>query len=118
MGSEKEIIKRYRKIGEDFPNRYVEGDIRYFCAEFIAKTSSPHQFSPDKLEKLWTDRYQGANLTNIEAWKGFPPTISVKNEDKGIYRAHTFSYFKKKQAQQYQAARAELEALYDIQYRS
>src|SRR3989344_2538487 len=52
MGSEKEIIKRYRKIGEDFPNRYVEGDIRYFCAEFIAKTSSPHQFSPDKLEKL------------------------------------------------------------------
>ena len=52
MGSEKEIIKRYRKIGEDFPNRYVKGDIRYFCAEFIAKTSSPHQFSPDKLEKL------------------------------------------------------------------
>jgi len=54
--TELSIIERYRGLGEDFENRYVEGDLRYFCAEFIVKTSSPYDFDTDKFRNICKKR--------------------------------------------------------------
>ena len=52
MGIEEELIERYKGLGKDFENRYVESDLRYFCAEFIVKTSLPYNFNLDKFRNL------------------------------------------------------------------
>lgn len=52
MGIEEELIERYRNLGKDFENRYVEGDLRYFCAEFVVKTSRPYNFNLGKFRNL------------------------------------------------------------------
>lgn len=52
MSVEEELIERYKRLGEDFENRYVEGDLRYFCAEFIVKTSHPYNFNLGKFGNL------------------------------------------------------------------